>query len=625
MIDSGEECDGSADCDAQCHLINIFPPSCVTSDDCGINGDGPDYCYDGDVYHDWHEFSCNNEACSEQTEQRLTLECGALACVNNLCQQMNYMYQPQGETVIIFAESFETWNLGSADIYDFPLQWNAAGVNWTGVTMMDIGAPHGKILHVDYPGGSGAAQYGPQLRLFLDRRYEELWYSFDARFQPGFNGSGGGKMFGGFLGGPEYAVPMQPDDGFTAGMMFKDGPLIMAYTYHHASPDIQDANFWEGDLVTNQWYNLTVRAVMNTPGVADGIYEGFIDGVLAFSAQKYMFRPAGHPEYSLDSLRFMSFYGGTLGPVVDSWIEVDNLRVFFFTEESSHPRGAVLSPEGYNLGTVPSSVKDIYMLAPNNGFDEVLTRPNDTVEYPWLHPYYLPNQALTVEINPINSTSLTLIPERFEILYLGDSNFDSVLTIFDGVGDQKTFLGQYLGEDTLPSSITPPSGSATITFDSLLTIKFRSGFKINYTSNGTSLNASWDASGLLEAEHADMALGVIIGANDVSGFHEYRPDSISSIGFLNIEIPWDANYAVLWVAAESGYEGLPITLRRDRYYGETLGQFSTITTASLNDDVGIVVPIALSAGTYDLYLTGGYAEANRACTIDSLQLLTELP
>ena len=49
-----------------------------------------------------------------------------------------------------------------------------------------------------------------------------------------------------------------------------------------------------GNLVPDQWYQVEIQVTMNTPGIADGVIRGWIDGVLSFEKTNVFLR---HPEH----------------------------------------------------------------------------------------------------------------------------------------------------------------------------------------------------------------------------------------------------------------------------------------------------------------------------------------
>jgi hypothetical protein len=51
-----------------------------------------------------------------------------------------------------------------------------------------------------------------------------------------------------------------------------------------------------GNLVANRWYRIEIRVRMNTPGQADGVLQGWVDGTKAFDKANMIYRLPGHDD-----------------------------------------------------------------------------------------------------------------------------------------------------------------------------------------------------------------------------------------------------------------------------------------------------------------------------------------
>ncbi|MDH5294706.1 MAG: S-layer homology domain-containing protein, partial [Acidimicrobiia bacterium] len=102
--------------------------------------------------------------------------------------------------------------------------------------------------------------------------------------------------------------------------LYQDGPsdetLIGFYTYHLDGPsDRGEIITWDDDVALldhGQWYCVEGRIDLNTPGMNDGILEGWVDGELAYSRSDFKWRRAS--ESFLDVEMFwLDFYYGKEG------------------------------------------------------------------------------------------------------------------------------------------------------------------------------------------------------------------------------------------------------------------------------------------------------------------------
>lgn len=85
---------------------------------------------------------------------------------------------------------------------------------------------------------------------------------------------------------------------------------------------------WDADIATLQhgrWYCVEARVKMNTPGQADGILEGFVDGRRGFHKDDAIFRRASEPQLKVESVWFDVYYGGEATSPVDNEIHFDSL------------------------------------------------------------------------------------------------------------------------------------------------------------------------------------------------------------------------------------------------------------------------------------------------------------
>lgn len=77
------------------------------------------------------------------------------------------------------------------------------------------------------------------------------------------------------------------------------------------------------DLKPGRWYCVEGHVRMNTPGVANGRLQGWIDGKDAFLKSDFLFRT--HANQGIDSFWTDIYVGGPLTSPVDTYIDFDNV------------------------------------------------------------------------------------------------------------------------------------------------------------------------------------------------------------------------------------------------------------------------------------------------------------
>ncbi len=120
---------------------------------------------------------------------------------------------------------------------------------------------------------------------------------------------------------PEYGSPDYPQgpDGVT---------WIGTYAYHldGAGESIR----WSKPasvLANGRWYCVEGHVRLNTPGLADGVLEGWVDGAKALSRSDVAFRRAGEEWMHVQSFWFLGYYGGASTSPVRNEIHFDSLSL----------------------------------------------------------------------------------------------------------------------------------------------------------------------------------------------------------------------------------------------------------------------------------------------------------
>jgi hypothetical protein len=80
-----------------------------------------------------------------------------------------------------------------------------------------------------------------------------------------------------------------------------------------------------GMLENGRWYHYEQYFKMNTPGVADGIMRGWIDGVLSYEKMNTLFRDVGHDDLQVKTIWLDIFAGGSGTMASTSEVYIDEL------------------------------------------------------------------------------------------------------------------------------------------------------------------------------------------------------------------------------------------------------------------------------------------------------------
>ena len=205
----------------------------------------------------------------------------------------------------------------------------------------------GSALATSYPAGlHGTRETGAQWPYDFDQSYEEATLSYRVRFAPGFDFVRGGKLPG-LAGGtaPTGSTQATGFNGWAGRLMWRTnfggvagqpqqltsgGITYAKHTDSGFSGDgrQEDRNFFfnpdgtQTEFVSDQWYQITQRIVMNTPGEFNGIQQIWIDGVLVINEQNIRYRL--DDSFAIDQLYFSTFYGGN-----EDWRTSKDEEAFF--------------------------------------------------------------------------------------------------------------------------------------------------------------------------------------------------------------------------------------------------------------------------------------------------------
>lgn len=196
------------------------------------------------------------------------------------------------------------------------------------LTAAPDGAPALRVQHQGSP--DQTARTGIDLRVALPAA-DEYVLAYRVYFPLSFDWVEGGKLPG--LSGRAYGVTA---GGTSAGgaldprswsgrLYWKPGGGLVSYLYvpyaaGRSFPGYGISPRWMNDtayarLIPGRWNDLKIRYRMNTPGVRNGIHQGWLNGTLCIDLNDVVYRDAAHPDLRINQLFAACFYGGPKGPI----------------------------------------------------------------------------------------------------------------------------------------------------------------------------------------------------------------------------------------------------------------------------------------------------------------------
>ena len=176
---------------------------------------------------------------------------------------------------------------------------------------------------------------------------EEAYFRYYLRFADDWTPRRGGKLpgFGGTYGRAGWGGrPVDGTDGWSARGLFegqKDGRTpIGFYCYHMDMKGVYGSNWvWDRDglgfLENNRWYCIEQDVKLNTPGQADGVLQGWVDGRLAFEKTDVRFRAVD--TLKIEAVWINVYLGGTWTAERDHHLYLDEIVI------SKQPIGPLVS------------------------------------------------------------------------------------------------------------------------------------------------------------------------------------------------------------------------------------------------------------------------------------------
>lgn len=196
----------------------------------------------------------------------------------------------------------------------------------------------GKALRVKVDQGG---HYGLSLEFPFRRRLgfepEEVYFRYYLRFAADWTPRRGGKLPG--IGGTYNRAgwggrPVDGTDGWSARGLFagqKDGRTPIGFYCYHMDMRGRYGSEWiwdrerRGYLENNRWYCIEQHGRLNTPGQADGILRGWVDGELAFEKTDIRFRSV--PELKIENVWVNVYLGGTWTAERDHHLYLDEVVI----------------------------------------------------------------------------------------------------------------------------------------------------------------------------------------------------------------------------------------------------------------------------------------------------------
>lgn len=182
---------------------------------------------------------------------------------------------------------------------------------------------------------------GPLWKLPED--VDEAWFRYRIRLDD-FEPITSGKLPG-FAGMPNFTArgcnpSTETYPGWSARMLFEpagfgdlesDQIQLGYYTYHlDQAGTCGDFMLWDNDgvLDQDQWYCIEGHIALNTPGVADGVLQGWVDNDLAFRQEELSFRRETEEWLDVRTFWLNVYFGGSTIPNDrDLTLRIDDLAI----------------------------------------------------------------------------------------------------------------------------------------------------------------------------------------------------------------------------------------------------------------------------------------------------------
>lgn len=259
-----------------------------------------------------------------------------------------------------FGDSFSALSLwdGRAPSYRNRVQLTSSGYNESGLRVsIPRGSHYGADFHLHLEDAATEEPDRLYFRYYL--KFDSDWVSRSSGKLPGFSGVYGSSGKGGYQSSPS-------NPGWSARLMFSpnngDDPRVsIGYYVYHLGQETQygDNVRWNeaGRLQPGEWYCLEGQVRMNTPGMADGSLQAWVDGTPALDFSGLEFRRPAEPEMRIESFWFNVYYGGKQVPDQPLGLTIDEVIVDTHRVGCGAGAGATRAAVGdFNGDTYPDAM-----------------------------------------------------------------------------------------------------------------------------------------------------------------------------------------------------------------------------------------------------------------------------
>jgi len=196
----------------------------------------------------------------------------------------------------------------------------------------------GKALRIKIRQGD---HYGTSIEYRFRKHHgfepEEIYFRYYLRLADDWTATRGGKLPGvaGTYGNAGWGGrPVDGTNGWSARGLFEgraDGKTAVGFYCYHMDMRGSYGSQWIWDreglgfLENNRWYCLEQHVKLNTPGRADGVMRGWVDGKLAF--EKTNVRMRAVDTLKIEMVWLNLYYGGTWTAPRDMHVYIDDVAI----------------------------------------------------------------------------------------------------------------------------------------------------------------------------------------------------------------------------------------------------------------------------------------------------------
>lgn len=188
----------------------------------------------------------------------------------------------------------------------------------------------GLSVKILYPKGKNDSKpSGAQWQTPLDKQYTDIYFSYWVKPQASADFGKGGKLPG--VGG--IVTGNADEDEWSGKLMWRLNGALEFYMHVPGAPE-ETSYLWnyggsQAKLTAGQWNHIQVHYKLNTPGKADGVLEGWLNGTLKGKKTGFKFSSSTKDKMKIDYFFFSTFYGGdaSYAPKSDQYFWFDEVSV----------------------------------------------------------------------------------------------------------------------------------------------------------------------------------------------------------------------------------------------------------------------------------------------------------